>query len=173
MLIQKVFHIHRSPEETRALLANINSYRDHLVGVSRAMITADGIGHFEAQTSAGYTLSADVAEVPSSESANTNRVLFRSVTGNIDFVGMIEFFEIKENLTEVVLDLDYYLTSPLHRMMDWAAATVDHLINRQIERIQMHFDGMHTGVASPSSATERSREIQLPRPSLAHTPRFA
>ena len=163
MLIQKTFHIHQSVAETRKRLANVNSYRHQLIGVQTATLSADGVGHFHFWTRSGRTVSVDLAEVPDEV---PDRVLFRSVGGNADVVGMVEFFEVKENLTEIMLTVDYTLKSTLHRMADRVMLGVDHFLNRQLEQIQMHFDGIH---AAP--AETRRPHIQHAR--LTQAPHFA
>jgi hypothetical protein len=54
------------------------------------------------------------------------------VGGNAEVAGMIEFFPIRPNLTEVVLTLDYDAMSPLQKACD----TLDRFLNRQLSRIE-------------------------------------
>jgi uncharacterized membrane protein len=163
MLLQKTFHIHQSAAETRNRLANIGSYRHQLLGVQQATLTADGVGHFEFWTRPGRTVSVDLAEVPDDV---PDRVLFRSVGGSADVAGTVEFFEVKENLTEIVLTVDYTLKSTLLRMIDRVVLGVDHFLNRQLERIQMHFDGVHAAPAQAKTSPVRHAH-------LAHATQFA
>src|SRR2546425_8357913 len=110
MLVQKIFHIHQPVSETRNCLAYISSYWRELPGLNHATITADGVGHFEFKTLSGHTLFADVAEVPDE---TPDQLMFCSIGGNMQVNGTLEFFEIRENITEVVLTLDYHIESPL------------------------------------------------------------
>lgn len=163
MLIQKVFHIHQSVEETHRRLANIHAYRHRLDGVSKAILTADGIGQFDFWIRPGCTVSADLVEVADNMA---DRVLFQSAGGNIRLQGAVEFFEIKKDLTEIALTLEYSLHSPLHRVLDRLAGGMDHFLNVQLERLQMHFDGIHT--------IQVTNEVEEAfSPSAAATPRFA
>lgn len=165
MLIQKTFHIHQSVTETRRSLANVSAYQRHLAGVKEARMTADGKGHIEVTPGFGQTISADFAEVPCEKSDGC--VTFRSRGGNIQFAGICEFFQVKENLTEVVVTIDYRLVSPLHRAVDWATSAMEHFINRQLEQIQIYFDGMH-------AASHRAVSRELPAGMrLGPTPKFA
>ena len=108
--------------------------------MNHATITADGVGHFELKTLSGHTLFADVAEVPDE---TPDQLIFCSIGGNMQVNGTLEFFEIRENVTEMVLTLDYYIESPLHRVMDRVTSGMDRFLNRLLMRIQMHFDGIH------------------------------
>ena len=163
MLLQKTFHIHRSVSETRCSLANIHGYRRQLSGLKQLSISADGMGRIELAPALGQTVFADFIEVPCEKSAEC--VTFRSVKGNIQFAGMCEFFRVKDNLTEVVVTIDYRLTSSLHRAAEWVTSSIERFVNRQIEQIQIYFDGMH-------AVSHIARE--LPRSmNLTHSPRFA
>lgn len=164
MLIQKTFHIHQSLDQTRKSLGDFQAYRRQLRGVKEASVSADGTGHFAATTGPGMNIAADFAEVPCEKTDGCRT--FRSVRGSIQFAGMCEFFPVKENLTEVVLTIDYRLASPVHRAMDWLTSATERFLNQQIEQIQIYFDGVH----AVSHAVAR----ELPRGmTLTHSPRFA
>jgi uncharacterized membrane protein len=141
MLIQKTFHIKKSLNDTKASLANIQAYRRELEGVNRAVITADGIAHFEIETGAGFGAAVDLAEIAT---GSENEILFQSLGGDMEISGMVEFFEIRNNLTEIVLTLDYSIKSSVLRAVDSLTGSVDHFLNRQLSRIQMHFEGVMT-----------------------------
>ncbi len=141
MLIQKIFHVHKPLSETRYRLYNIASYRRQLEGVEKAMITADGIAHFQIEPSFGYDVVADLIELPNS---TQERLLFGSISGNIDVAGVVEFYEVRENLTEIVLTIDYQLKNALARVVDSLTGSIDHFLNEQLVRLQTHFDGIGT-----------------------------
>ena len=61
-----------------------------------------------------------------------NRMLFRSIGGNVKLAGMIEFFSIRPNLTEVVLTLDYEVVSALRKVTE----VVDRFLNWQLAKIE-------------------------------------
>lgn len=139
MLIEKIFHVHQSISETRSRLAAFASYRRQLDRVSKAMLTADGVAHFRFEPGLGYTLFVDLVEVPDE---SPDRILFRSVAGNVEATGAIEFFVIRENITEVVLTLDYQLKAPLARAVDSLTRVVDRFFDAQLRRMQAHFEGV-------------------------------
>ncbi|MEA3187959.1 MAG: hypothetical protein QOD99_1789 [Chthoniobacter sp.] len=139
MLIEKTFHVHQPIHETRARLATMASYRRQLDRVTKAVITADGIAQIRFEPGLGYTLNIDLVEIPSAES---DRTMFRSVGGNVEVAGMIEYFAIRENLTEVVLTLDYELKAPLARVVDSVTSVIDRFLNDQLRRMQAHFEGV-------------------------------
>ncbi len=149
MFIQKTFHIHQNIDETRAGLANIGAYKRDLEGVNKASVTADGIGRFEIETPSGTSVSVDLVEIISDDE---NKKYFRSVRGNVEMAGMIEFFAIKENFTEVVLSLDYEITSSWQRVYDVLTGAFDTFLNEQLQRIQSFFDGMGTFAMAENSA---------------------
>ncbi len=60
------------------------------------------------------------------------RILFRSVGGDVELAGMVELFEIRPALTEVVLTLDYETLSPLQKAFE----ALDRFLNRQLARIE-------------------------------------
>ena len=156
MLIQKFFHLHQPVHEARSRLATIASYRRQLEGVSKAMIATDGIAHFRFEPGLGYSVNVDLAQVPCSAS---DCALFRSVGGNVEVTGMIEFFEIQENLTEVSLTIDYELKAPLARIVDGLAGVVDRFFNAQLRRMQAHFEGVGTFTSHYEEPVHRSREL--------------
>lgn len=149
MFIQKTFHIHQNIDETRAGLANIGAYRRDLEGVRTATMNADGVGRFEIETPSGTSVSVDLVEIISGDQ---NKKYFRSVRGNVQMAGMIEFFAIKENFTEVVLSLDYEITSSWQRVYDALTGAVDNFLNEQLLRIQSFFEGMGTFAMAERSA---------------------
>jgi hypothetical protein len=162
MFIQKVFHIHQSVEETRKRLANIHAYRHRLNGVHKAMLSAEGIGQFEFSIRPGCTVSAELAEVADT----ADRVLFQSAGGNVRLQGAVEFFEIKKNLTEIVLTLEYSLHSAMHRALDRLTGGMDRFLNSQLERLQMHFDGIHADRVAAEIPTAFSAQA-TPAPHFA------
>ena len=162
MLIQKVFHVHQNPEETKARLANLHGYRRELEGFRKAVVTADGIGHFDFATGNGFEAQFSVEELPS---GNPDQVLFQSTEGNIEVAGMIEFCAVRENLTEVQITLDYTIKSPIHSVLDAVTASVDRFVNQQLRRIQGHFEGVRT---FPAQTRFPKRTAFASEPQLAH-----
>jgi ribosomal protein S28E/S33 len=130
MLINKIFHLHQPVTEARERLrqmATWNGLGDAEVHCST--IEPEGVGHFEMTGASGQRVSADIQELPGED---PNRILFRSVRGNVELAGMIELFEIRPNLTEAVLTLDYETMTPLQKVFE----ALDRLLNRQLARIE-------------------------------------
>jgi carbon monoxide dehydrogenase subunit G len=136
MIIEKTFHLNESIQAAKTRLSNIGSFRRHLAGMKKAYVTADGVGHFEFETGAGFRGHVDVAEVASD---NPDQTLFKSYDGNIDLVGVVEYFAIRPNLTEVTLTIDYKIKSPMFRVIDLLTGTMDRFLNRQLRNMQRYF----------------------------------
>ena len=73
------------------------------------------------------------------EGDNPAQTLFRSHRGNLEVVGVLEYFEVKPNLTEVVLTLEYRIHSPIFRILDYIGKGTDRFLNRQLEQIEAYF----------------------------------
>lgn len=162
MIIEKTFHNHESIQATKTRLSNLSSLPRQLKGVRHASVTADGIGHFEFHAGLGFHASVDLAEV---ESDDPNQALFRSENGNVKVAGLIEYIAIRDDLTEVVLTLDYTIQSPVHRVVDLLTGTMDRFLVRQLRELQTIWSG-----ESGSRAESRSRRSA---PQFAPTPRYA
>lgn len=135
MLIHKIFHLHQPVPEAReclrALSISSGLEKDDEVCCSR--LDPEGIGRFEFKIRQGHRLSADIQEVPGND---PNRILFRSVGGDVEIAGIVELFPIRPNLTEAVLTLDYDAVTALQKALDALAATLDRFLNRQLARIE-------------------------------------
>jgi hypothetical protein len=125
MLINKIFHLHKPVAEARQCLREVGARE--AVGdaeIHGTMLKPAGVGRFEVGS-----LSTDIEEVAG---LDPNRILFRSVAGSLDVAGVVELFPIRENLTEVVLTLDYETPLPLQRL----AGIVDRFLNRHLARLE-------------------------------------
>jgi hypothetical protein len=78
---------------------------------------------------------------------------------------MIEFCQVRENLTEVQITLDYTIKSPIHSVLDAVTASVDRFVNQQLRRIQGHFEGVRT---FPAQTRFQKRTAFASEPQLAH-----
>jgi uncharacterized membrane protein len=139
MFIEKFFHINLPLTETKTRLSRLNSYRRELEAIRKAVVTADGRAHLEFEVGMDHSAWVDLVQVPSPEE---NTILFRSTHGSVEMTGMLEFCPIKPNLTEVKLAVDYEIKSLLHRAVDRLSSTIDSFINRQLQAIQSHFEGI-------------------------------
>ena len=142
MLIQKIFHVHVGLEAAKAQLTNLRACRRLFEGVTAATVGPEGNSHVEFETGNGFAASVDLAPLASDD---PNQVLFRSVGGNIELAGMVEYVPVREHLTEVQLTVDYAIKSPVHSVFDAVTSSVDRLLNRQLQRLQPHFTGCTHG----------------------------
>jgi uncharacterized membrane protein len=132
MLINKIFHLHQPLPEARQCLRELGTWSgcpENEAEVRCSLIEPEGIGRFEVNSPLGQRVSADIQEVPGDD---PNRILFRSVGGNIELAGIVELFPIRPNLTEVSITLDYEPVSPLQKVF----GTLDRFLNRQLARIE-------------------------------------
>jgi ribosomal protein S28E/S33 len=129
MSIDKIFHLrHPLPEARQRLLDfKIWSGLDHDADIRCSTLDDEGIKRFECTTRQGELLAADIQALPGED---PNRILFRSVRGNVELAGLIELTPIRENLTEVALTLEY--EGDLQKAVD----SVERFLNRQLTRIE-------------------------------------
>jgi len=135
MFIHKIFHLKQPVKEARARLLELGSCsaseKDFEVQCSR--IEPEGIGRLEFTMRQGGRASADIKEVSGND---PNRILFRSVRGTVELVGMIELFLIRPNLTEAVLSVEYEAESTLRKAIETMSTGLDRFVNRQLTRIE-------------------------------------
>ena len=129
MLINKIFHLRQPVAEARQHLRSFGTWSGDDGEVQCSMIEREGIEHLECSTTEGHRVSTNIEELPGDD---PNRILFRSVGGNVELAGMIELFPIRPNLTEVVLTLEYEAVSPMRKVFE----AVDRFLNRQLARVE-------------------------------------
>ncbi len=139
MMLHKIFHMNQSVSETKRRLSDVRSYRHHLDGLERADQKADGVSQWRLLLPLGFR--ADFA-LTTTETEDPNMVVFKSEGGDIDIVGMISFQQIKPNLTEIDITLNYESSSPLFNVLDRALKVGDHFLVNQLRRIRAHFEGI-------------------------------
>jgi hypothetical protein len=150
MLLQKTFHIHKDISATKTRLANLQYYRRHLEGVEKAVITADGVAQFEFVAGNGFHGHFVTAELPTEDA---NQVLFQTTAGNVEIAGLIEFFEVRADLTEVQLTAEYTIKSPVHRLLDRLTGGIERFVNSQLRRLQAALDN----APFPAPAVKKER----------------
>jgi hypothetical protein len=136
MLIQKTFHLHLVREAAQAGLQNLAGYRQQLVGVETAARTPEGGAHFVFRLPWGFRADVELAPLPGEHSAQT---LFRSIRGNIEVLGVLEYFQVRPGLTEIVLTLDYTIAPRCSRWIDRLAHGLDRFLNRELECLERAF----------------------------------
>ena len=131
MLINKIFHLRQPVAEARQRLRELETWNglENDAEVHCSMMETEGIGRFEFTTGHGQRVSTEVQELPGDD---PNRILFRSVGGNVKLAGIIEIVPIRPNLTEVVLTLDYESGSRMKKVFE----ALDQFLNRQLARIE-------------------------------------
>ena len=159
MLIQKIFHVRQSLDETQARLENFHSYRRVFEGVNSSLHSEDGRARFQFVTGNGFRADIELAQI---QTDDVQQTLYRSTDGNMDLVALVEYFPIREGLTEVQLTLDYSIHSHMYSVLDAVTASVDRFINRHLRRLQMHLSGSgHSTREYRFPARDFGREQQL------------
>lgn len=149
MMLQKTFHMNNSAEETRERLFNIGSYRHHLDGVERAEFTGHGISHWSVLLPLGFKADFVLTEEVSDD---RNTVVFKSLDGDFEIVGMIKFYAIKAQLTEVEMTLNYESGSRAFNLLDRMFNLGDYFMLNQLRRVRAHFEGIAAPVRSREGA---------------------
>ena len=139
MMLHKIFHMNQSVNETKRRLANLSSYRHHLDGVEKADLSDNGMSHWQLLLPLGFRADFVLSEVASDE---PNTVVFKSVDGDLEIMGMVSFHAVKNNLTEVDLVVNYESSSPLFKMLDRMLNVGDHFLINQLRRVRAHFEGI-------------------------------
>jgi len=156
MLIQKTFHLHCAQEAARARLANPAGYRWRFAGVETAEVTPEGKAHLAFRLPWGFRVEVTLVQLPGENPAQTP---FRSIRGNVQALGVLEYFPIRPGLTEVVLTLDYTVLPPVCRFIDAMGHSIDRFLNRQLAHLETHF-------AQPLEGADA--ETNLPAPINHH-----
>ena len=143
MLIQKTFHLQMTREVAKEKLSNLPDYQRFLMGVQVFRDNPEDLTHLQFRLPCGFRVWVDLAEIPGKSPAQT---LFRSHHGNIAVSGVAEYFQIKPNLTEVVLTLDYRIGSPIIRLIDFLFEDLDRFLNKQLELVEAHFNQPVAGI---------------------------
>jgi uncharacterized membrane protein len=157
MLIQKIFHVRLGLAEARSRLSRFHTYAHLLEDVDVASF-ADDTALFEFTTGSGFEAKVELVALPSDDDTHT---LFRSVAGNMQVAGMIEFIPIRDNCTEVQVTIEYAIHSAIHSVFDAVTNALDRFVNKQLRRIEAHFTGRKVG-----SSNGPARFIGAPQ--LAH-----
>ena len=160
MLIQKIFHVRESLDETKARLRNFHSYRRVFEGVHSSTSPDEGNARLQFVTGNGFRADVELTEVPTDDS---NQTLYRSTHGNMDVVALVEYLPVRDGLTEVQLTVEYGIHSHMHSVLDAVTASVDRFLNRHLRRLQMHLSGKERVTREYSYPAQRAfaREPQL------------
>ena len=149
MLLQKTFHMSQSLEECKSRLANIHSYRRHLVMVTRATVTSSKTIDFGFRGPLGFDSHAVLAIV---ESDSPDQIAFESWGGNIDLMGLIEFEEIRPKCTEINFAVHYEIKNKRYAWLDRRFGFVDAFLTAQLRSLRSHFEGIAAPVKERAPA---------------------
>jgi len=158
MWVQKTFHLPVPEEAAWDKLADLRAYRYGLPGVEAAAMTGAGQAYLRFRLPWGFRGCMELAQVPGE---NPRQRVFRTAAGNVDAVGLVEFFPVRPDVTEVVLTLNYSIGSLWFRMMDRVAGSVDRFLNEQLTFLEAYF-------ARPIRGVRANRF--LPHPINGHPP---
>ena len=158
MMLHKIFHMNQSLEETKRRLANVSSYRHHLDGVQQADFSDEGTSTWKLILPLGFRVEFVLNEV----ATENNTVVFKSKEGDLEIAGMVTFHQVKKNLTEIDLVVNYESSSVLFNILDCMLSVGDHFLVNQLRRVRAHFEG----IAAPARSTSESYAAQL-KPAVA------
>ena len=139
MMLHKIFHMNQSVSESKRRLSDVRDYRHHLDGLERADKKADGLSQWRLLLPLGFR--ADFS-LNAMETEDPNTIVFKSEGGELAIVGMVTFQQIKADLTEIDITVNYESTSPLFNVLDRALKIGDHFLVNQLRRIRAHFEGI-------------------------------
>src|ERR1700682_5768814 len=100
MLLHTTLHMSQSLAECKARLASIQSYRRQFVMVTKATVTSSKTVDFSFRGPLGFAAQTVLTAI---DSDSPTEFAFESVGGNIEFMGLIDFSEIRPNFTEVTM----------------------------------------------------------------------
>jgi hypothetical protein len=139
MLLEKTFHMSQPLDECKARLASIQSYRRQFVMVTKATVTSSKTVDFSFRGPLGFEARTVLTAI---DSDSLTEFAFESVGGNIEFMGLIDFTEIRPNFTEVTLALHYEVKNKFFAWLDKRFGFVDAFIAGELRSIRSHFEGI-------------------------------
>lgn len=138
MMLHKIFHMNQSVEEAKRRLSSVNSYRHHLEGVDRVEFTDEGTSRWALQLPFGFKADFVLSEAMSDD----NTFVFKSLDGDLEICGVINYTKVKNNLTEIDLTLSYESNSLFFNVLDRVFKIGDHFVVEQLRRVRAHFEGI-------------------------------
>ena len=165
MLIQKVFHVHRSLDETQARLSNMDHGGESSNGFRKFEAASHGErGLMDSFSLMGFRRDLNLELLPTDDKS---QVLFHSVSGAMEVCGLLELHSIRDHLTEVQLTLDYQIQSPIRRTFDRLFGAVNSRVDRQILSMQRWMEGRQETV-SPTREERKNPGLlgAMPQPAM-------
>ncbi len=155
MMLHKIFHMNQSVSESKRRLADVSGYRHHLDGLERADKKAGGVSNWRLLLPLGFRAEFSLVSM---ETEDPNTVVFKSEGGDLEVVGMVTFQQIKPNLTEIDVTVNYESSSALFNVLDRALKIGDHYLVNQLRRIRAHFEGVAAPI--PRSAPVYAHQLE-------------
>lgn len=141
MLLQKTLHMNQSLAESKARLANLESYsRQFLLG-TKVTVTSSKTVDFGFRGPLGFRGRTVLVAV---EGDSPAECAFESVGGNIDVMGLVDFAEIRPNFTEVTLAVHYEIKDKFFAWLDRRRHFVDGFVTAELGRVRPHLEGVAT-----------------------------
>jgi hypothetical protein len=128
MLIHKFFHVARSLPETQRRLEAWQTQ----CGLPGIQADFPHPAPWEWPPDAGPQEDITLESLPG---AHSRQILFRSLKGPIELAGLIEFFPVRDNFTEIELTADCTFPSAHPDPPAWDA-WVEDFLNAQLQRIE-------------------------------------
>lgn len=148
MLLQKTLHMGHSLPDCKARLANVRSYRRQFVRVTKAIVTSSKTVDFAFRGPLGFEAHTVLL---GQDSNSVNEVVFESIGGNIDVMGIVDFTEIRPNCTEIGLAVHYEIKNKFFAWLDRRLHFVDAIVNRELRSIRAHFEGIAAPYSEPAT----------------------
>jgi hypothetical protein len=142
MLLQKTLHMSHGLADCKARLASIHSYRRQFVMVTKATVTSSKTVDFSFRGPLGFEAQTVLLAL---DSDSPDEVVFESVGGNIDLIGIVRFDEVRPSCTEVSLAVHYEIRNKFFAWLDRRFRFVDAFVNSELRSIRSHF----AGIAAP------------------------
>jgi hypothetical protein len=148
MLLQKTLHMGQSLLDCKSRLANIHSYRRQFVMVTRATITSPRTVDFSFHGPLGFEGHTVFLAV---ENDSPDQLVFESVGGNLDLMGIVDFTEVRPNCTEITLAVHYEIKNKFFAWLDRRFHFVDAFVNSELRSVRAHFEGIAAPYSEPAS----------------------
>ncbi len=136
MLIQKTLYLALGAEAAQARLSRFADYRGALADICKLARTGDGGLAVAFRLPCGWEAEVELEPV---SAPTRGQALFRSRGGDVDVVGIAEFFPVRVDFTEVVLTLEYTFSPWGYRVVDTLFPQVEGFLNRQLAGVERHF----------------------------------
>src|SRR5947208_2693264 len=123
-------------------------FRRQFVMVTRATVTSSKTVDFSFRDPLGF---AGHTVLLGLESDSPDEVVFESVGGNLDLMGIVDFTEVRPNCTEITLAVHYEIKNKFFAWLDRRLHFVDAFVNRELRSIRAHFEGIAAPYSEPAS----------------------